>query len=67
MTKIEWTDKTWNPVTGCTEISRGCDHCYAKRLAERFRDTPAIPSKTASTSPCAPSGCPSRFSGRSLA
>ena len=34
---IEWTDATWNPVTGCTKISRGCDNCYAERLAERFR------------------------------
>src|SRR5215210_6527494 len=36
-TTIEWTDATWNPVTGCTKISAGCDHCYAERLAERFR------------------------------
>ena len=43
MTKIEWTDTTWNPVTGCTEITRGCDNCYAKRLAERFRGTPDHP------------------------
>ena len=43
MTSIEWTDTTWNPVTGCTEISRGCDHCYAKRLAERFRGVPGHP------------------------
>lgn len=35
--KIEWTDATWNPVTGCTKISRGCDNCYAERFAERFR------------------------------
>jgi protein gp37 len=34
---IEWTDATWNPVTGCTEVSPGCDHCYAKTFAERFR------------------------------
>jgi protein gp37 len=33
---IEWTDATWNPVTGCTEVSPGCDHCYAKTLHERF-------------------------------
>jgi len=39
-TGIEWTDSTWNPVTGCTEVSPGCDHCYAKTLAERFRGTP---------------------------
>jgi three-Cys-motif partner protein len=34
---IEWTDATWNPVTGCTKLSEGCAHCYAERLAERFR------------------------------
>lgn len=39
-TGIQWTDSTWNPVTGCTEVSPGCDHCYAKTLAERFRGTP---------------------------
>ncbi|MDD7813660.1 phage Gp37/Gp68 family protein [Mycobacterium sp. CSUR Q5927] len=39
-TTIEWTDATWNPVTGCTEVSPGCDHCYAKTIAERFRGTP---------------------------
>ena len=39
-TKIEWTDATWNPVTGCTQVSPGCDHCYALALAERFRGTP---------------------------
>jgi protein gp37 len=42
-TAIEWTDATWNPVTGCTKISAGCDHCYAERFAERFRDTPGHP------------------------
>lgn len=34
--KIEWTDCTWNVVTGCTKISPGCNHCYAERLTERF-------------------------------
>lgn len=38
-TGIEWTDATWNPVTGCTEVSPGCDHCYAKIFAERWRGT----------------------------
>ena len=38
--RIEWTDATWNPVTGCTKVSPGCDHCYASTLAERFRGTP---------------------------
>jgi len=36
-TNIEWTDATWNPVTGCTKITRGCDFCYAERFSERFR------------------------------
>ena len=34
---IEWTDATWNPATGCTKISAGCDNCYAERFSERFR------------------------------
>jgi protein gp37 len=34
---IEWTDATWNPITGCTKISPGCKHCYAERLAGRLR------------------------------
>src|SRR6059058_1977150 len=36
-TAIEWTDATWNPVTGCTKVSAGCDHCYAERLALRLQ------------------------------
>lgn len=43
LTNIEWTDATWNPVTGCTKISAGCDHCYAERFSERFRGTPGHP------------------------
>jgi protein gp37 len=51
-TTIEWTGtydqqgkllsegKSWNPVTGCTEVSPGCDHCYARTIAERFRGVP---------------------------
>ena len=34
--KIEWTESTWNPVTGCTQISEGCQNCYAKRMAKRL-------------------------------
>jgi protein gp37 len=34
---IEWTDATWNPVTGCTKLSPGCKHCYAERLAGRLQ------------------------------
>jgi protein gp37 len=40
---IEWTDATWNPVTGCTKITAGCDNCYAARFAERFRGVAAHP------------------------
>ena len=36
-TKIEWTDKTWNPVTGCTKKSEGCVHCYAEVMARRLK------------------------------
>ncbi|MGE4061917.1 MAG: DUF5131 family protein [Rhodospirillaceae bacterium] len=42
-TRIEWTDSTWNPVTGCTKISPGCDNCYAERFSERFRGVPKHP------------------------
>jgi protein gp37 len=40
---IEWTNATWNPVTGCTQVSPGCDHCYALAFAERFRNVPGHP------------------------
>jgi len=34
---IEWTESTWNPITGCTKISPGCKHCYAERMAKRLK------------------------------
>jgi protein gp37 len=40
---IEWTDATWNPVTGCTKVSQGCKNCYALRFAERFRGVEGHP------------------------
>ena len=40
---IEWTNATWNPVTGCSKLSAGCDHCYAERFSERFRGVPGHP------------------------
>lgn len=36
-TKIEWTDKTWNPITGCTKQSAGCAHCYAETMTRRLK------------------------------
>jgi protein gp37 len=44
-TKIEWTDTVWNPITGCTPISAGCEKCYAKRMANRLRGRFGYPEK----------------------
>lgn len=41
-TKIQWTDRTWNPVSGCSKVSPGCDNCYAEKVALRF-GAPAYP------------------------
>lgn len=41
--RIEWTQATWNPVTGCTKVSPGCAHCYAETFAERFRGVSGHP------------------------
>lgn len=40
---IEWTEATWNPVTGCSKVSPGCAHCYAETFAERWRGVPRHP------------------------
>jgi len=37
VSKIEWTEQTWNPTTGCTKISTGCKHCYAETMATRLQ------------------------------
>jgi protein gp37 len=42
-TAIEWTEATWNPVTGCSKVSPGCAHCYAEAFAERWRGLPGHP------------------------
>lgn len=42
-TTIGWTNATWNPVRGCSQVSPGCAHCYAKTFAERFRGVPGHP------------------------
>jgi protein gp37 len=39
--QIEWTDATWNPITGCSRVSSGCEHCYAERFSMRFHRDPA--------------------------
>jgi len=39
-TKIQWATKVWNPVTGCTKISEGCEHCYAEMFAKRLQKNP---------------------------
>ncbi len=40
---IEWTEATWNPVTGCDKVSPGCAHCYAETFAKRFEGVPGHP------------------------
>jgi protein gp37 len=45
MSKIEWTDITWNPVTGCSWVSPGCDNCYAKTMANRLHSNPKMDDK----------------------
>lgn len=44
-TKIEWAEKVWNPVTGCTKVSAGCAHCYAERMAKRLAGRAGYPAK----------------------
>jgi protein gp37 len=42
VSNIEWTEMTWNPVTGCLKVSQGCKHCYAERMAKRLRAMGAV-------------------------
>lgn len=46
MSKIEWTESTWNPVTGCTKISKGCLNCYAERMSKRLAGRCGYPKDT---------------------
>src|SRR6476660_9221318 len=39
---IEWTEMTWDPVTGCTKTTQGCKHCYAERMAKRLKAMGAV-------------------------
>jgi protein gp37 len=45
MSKIPWTGITWNPVSGCSPISRGCQNCYAKKMAYRLKGRAGYPIK----------------------
>ena len=60
---IEWTEATWNPVTGCDKVSPGCAHCYAEAFAERWRGVPGHPYERASTCASGRSGSGSRCGG----
>ncbi len=51
---IEWTDATWNPVTGCTKISQGCKHCYAERDWNRLAHLPAYQGRAFTDVACHP-------------
>jgi len=44
-TRIEWTDVSWNPVTGCSKVSRGCQFCYAERMAKRLAGRGGYPAE----------------------
>ena len=57
---IEWTDETWNPVTGCTRVSPGCDHCYMYALYPRLKGMGVQATETApSDVRLLPTGCTS--------
>lgn len=60
-TAIQWTDRVWNPVTGCTKVSQGCKHCYAETVAGRFFATqyPDVP-----VGPALPDGGPTAWRPR---
>lgn len=66
-TGIEWTSATWNPMTGCTKISAGCDHCYAQTVAERrtravyLKHLPVMDTEQNRTDPFAPRFWPDRL------
>lgn len=66
-TGIEWTDATWNPMTGCTKVSAGCDHCYAETLAQTktrdvyLRKLPVRDSEKGRADPFAPRFWPERL------
>lgn len=67
-TAIEWTNATWNPMTGCTKLTAGCDHCYAAVVAERrtrevyLRQLPVRDTETNRANPFAPRFWPERLS-----
>lgn len=44
MSKIDWTERTWNPVVGCSKVSQGCKNCYAEKMAIRLENNPNVDS-----------------------
>ena len=65
LSKIEWTDATWNPVRGCIKISPGCKHCYAETFAERFRGVKGHPYEQGFDLRLVPEKLPEPFTWRS--
>lgn len=59
-TGIEWTEVTWNPVTGCDRVSPGCDNCYALALANRLK---AMGNRSSTSPPTKRYGWPGRTTG----
>jgi hypothetical protein len=51
-TAIEWTDATWNPMTGCSKLTAGCDHCYAAKDTPVNREDPFAPGSGPSAWTC---------------
>lgn len=49
MSKIEWTERTWNPIVGCSKVSEGCKNCYAIRMAWRLSHNPKTADRYAGT------------------
>lgn len=60
-TRIEWTERAWNPTVGCTKISPGCKHCYAKTMARRLQAMGTRGYENGFRLTLMPRACPSRW------